>query len=184
MVSVRFWIQRAVAKVITSIAGLILSCLYPTATAPLGLEENVLTSLHVSLQTFTLLFFNLCWVGPANQHELHQRTLLSLDFHMSLASGRQWLKIKGRKVKTFILLTFSLFSCSPLLKATAPVSPSFHDSSALVALSFCPGDSPIGSTGSLQLLAPPSYTEPFPLNSAHTSIIILFSKLFSYPNWI
>lgn len=107
----------------------------------------------------------------------------------SLASRRQWPKIKERKVKIFILLTFSLFqmtlvSCSPLLKATAPVSPSFHDSSSLVALSFCPGDSPIGSTGSLQLLAPPSYTEPFPLNSAHTSVIILFSKLFSYPNWI
>ena len=113
-------------------------------------------------------------------------TLLSLDF---LQESGQWEAVttdQRKKMKIFILLTFSLFqtalvSCSPLLKATAPVIPSFHDSSSLVALSFCPGDSPIGSTGSLQLIAPP-YTEPFPLNSTHTSIIILFSKLFSYPN--
>lgn len=62
----------------------------------------------------------------------------------------------------FSLSQIALVSCSPLLKATAPVGPSFLDSSSLVALSFCPGDSPVGSTSSLQLLAPP-YIEPFPL---------------------
>ena len=123
----------------------------------------------------------LAWASPKD----------SLVSGLSHESG-QWealTKDQRKKSEDFYTLTFSLFqmalvSCSPLLKATAPVSPSSHDSSSLVALSFCPGDSPIGSTGSLQLIAPPSYTEPFPLNSAHTSIIILFSKLFSYPNWI
>ena len=118
MVSVHFWIQRAIAKVITSMAGLILS----NAFIPQPLHHwawKWMCSLHVSLQTFTLLFFNLCWVGPANQHALHQRTLLSLDFHMSLASGRQWLQIKGRKVKSRFLYSFL-----PLPDSTGQLLPS------------------------------------------------------------
>lgn len=138
-----------------------------------------------------MLFFNLLWVWPANQHELHQKIPLSLDFHMGPASRKQWLKIKGRKVKSRYLFSFlparSHWSVAPLYKRPQLLSIYLSITATLLALSFCPGNRSIGSIGSLLLLAPPlilNHPLLTSLTSPHTSIISLFSKLFNYPNWV